>query len=192
MQYIIPLIVIFLSISSAAEEFGTQHLIVGFHGTEPKNEEVQQAQQLLREGLIRGVILFRHNIDNPHQLKRLTEFLLKSGRKDMIISIDQEGGAVSRMDQANGFAFTMPSAASYETAEAVYEQFYNVGKMLKEYNINLNFAPVLDVDENKSSPVIGKIARSFSGNVDTVVEYGAAAIQGLREGGIVPYNFCNN
>ncbi|MCF8462314.1 MAG: hypothetical protein K9G11_00200 [Rickettsiaceae bacterium] len=157
------------------------HLILGFYGVSKVDSEVKQAKELLKLGKIRGVILFKDNIISPRQLKSLISFLKTGTRKDIIIAVDQEGGKVSRINQSNGFEFTLKAADQYKDTQEVYSEFYKIGKILSDVGVTLNLAPVLDVNVNLESPAIGKIGRSFSSNPQIVATYGATAIKGLKD-----------
>ena len=152
-----------------------QLLIVGFKGTElnPKNLIIQA----ILEKQIGGVILFdynfetktyQHNIKNPQQLQNLTQELQHYARQakmrlPLLISIDYEGGKVNRLKENYGFPKTLSAA---EIGQGSDEQAIHcaqqMAKTLKESGINLNFAPVLDINNNPTNPIIGQLGRSFS------------------------------
>ncbi|MBR1765596.1 MAG: glycoside hydrolase family 3 protein [Bacteroidales bacterium] len=148
-----------------------QMLLIGFRGTEidyDKNIEIVSA---LRDYHVGSVILFDYdvptgtrgrNIKNPDQLKNLCR-QLRSFNPDLLIGIDQEGGYVSRLARRYGFP-AIPSAQrcaakGYDTVRHYADL---TGQMLSELGINLDFAPVADVNVNPRCPVIGGIERSFS------------------------------
>ena len=132
-----------------------------------------------------GFILFGHNCCDPAQILSLTRALWDTGKGlPPFIAIDQEGGRVHRLPKP----FThFPSAArlgetgnaklAYRAARATAEELAAVG-------INLDFAPVLDVNSNPKNPVIGD--RSFAPDPQKVIGFGEQWIHGLRHGGIIP------
>ena len=146
-------------------------LLVGFRGTEidyDKNIEIISA---LRDYHVGSVILFDYdvptgtrgrNIKSAEQLKRLCE-QLRSFNPHLLIGIDQEGGYVSRLSTRYGFP-AIPSAqkCAAKGDDTVRHYADLTGKMLEELGINLDFAPVADVNVNPRCPVIGGIERSFS------------------------------
>lgn len=148
-------------------------LLVGFRGTEldyNKNIEIISA---LRDYHVGSVILFDYdvptgtrgrNIKDAEQLKRLCQ-QLRSFNSDLLIGIDQEGGYVSRLATRYGFP-AIPSAQKCAAKGDDTVRYYAdlTGKMLEEIGINLDFAPVADVNVNPRCPVIGGIERSFSGD----------------------------
>lgn len=132
-----------------------------------------------------GFILFSHNCSEPGQIVSLCRSLWKT-KEDLppFIAIDQEGGRVHRLPRP----FThFPAAAvigkSGDTALA-----YRAGRAtaveLSLIGINLDFAPVLDVNSNPQNPIIGD--RAFGTKPETVVKLTAPWIEGLRDGGIIP------
>ena len=154
-----------------------QLFMVGFDGTEPPPTLVD----LIRNYFIGGVILFRRNIKSHKQLAELISELKKiAGDRRLLIGVDHEGGRVFRMPSP--FTQFVPMGQIKSPATA-----YEIGKRmaieLKNVGIDINFAPVLDVDTNIKNPVIGD--RSFSENPVVVAELGVQLIKGLQENGVV-------
>jgi beta-N-acetylhexosaminidase len=100
----------------------------------------------------------------------------------LIISIDYEGGKVNRLKEKYGFPSTLSAAeigrGSEENARKQAEQ---MAATLKNAGINLNFAPVVDVNVNPDNPVIGKLDRSFSADPKKVAEYAAIVANAHRK-----------
>ncbi len=131
-----------------------------------------------------GVILFAKNIKSEEDLKNLTASLksLSGDKPEMFISIDQEGGIVQRIT----FSKKYPKAADIGakgSKEASYQNGLEIGEELSEYGINVDFAPVMDVNSNPQNPVIGN--RSFSDDPNVVSEMGIAMMQGLNDAGVI-------
>mgnify|MGYP003958829389 CR=1 FL=1 len=165
------------------EEKIGQMVLCGFTGTEPSAD----IERLIRDEAVGGVILFARNVQSTEQVARLNRSLQAAasiaGRLPLWISIDQEGGMVARI--TDGVAL-MPGAmaiAAGGSAEDAYEAASISGRELKALGINLNFAPVLDVNNNPANPVIG--VRSFGEDPGRVAELGVATIHGLQEAGVV-------
>ncbi|MFA5474175.1 MAG: beta-N-acetylhexosaminidase [Acholeplasmataceae bacterium] len=161
------------------EEKIGQLLMFGIEGTEV-NEETMQMVEKYKAG---NVILFTHNIKGIKQLFKLTQDLhqlsLKHLGLPMFIGIDQEGGMVTRIQsEATFFPGAMTIAANHLPLMG-YEVGKQMGFELKQLGININFAPVLDVNNNPKNPVIG--VRSYSDNPEEVAKYGLPFIQGLQE-----------
>ena len=138
-----------------------------------------------------GYILFKRNIVDRAQVRALTNDLRAlSGRDDVPILIDQEGGRVVRMGLPVWPDF--PAAATfdrlYERAsisalEAVRVNARAIGLTLAEVGINVNIAPVLDVRRPETHDAIGE--RSFGSDPVRVASFGAAMLDGLRQAGVV-------
>ena len=155
-------------------------LLVGFRGTEldyDKNIEIISA---IRDYHVGSVILFDYdvptgtrgrNIQSAEQLKRLCAQLRKFN-DELLIGIDQEGGYVSRLSTRYGFP-AIPSAQKCAAmgADSVRHYADLTGQMLEDLGINLDFAPVADVNVNPKCPVIGGIERSFSADPKEVRQY---------------------
>jgi beta-N-acetylhexosaminidase len=158
-----------------------QRFLVGFRG-EALNREERLAFEQCSFG---GFILFAHNCCEPRQILSLCRSLWECASEEPpFIAIDQEGGRVHRLPPP----FThFPAAASIgkrNDRKLAHQLGRAAAKELAWAGINLNFAPVLDVNSNPHNPVIGD--RSFGSDPDRVIEIGSAWWQGLREGGIIP------
>ena len=169
-----------------------QMIMAGFRGTaiSPKHHIYQD----IRKYDLGGVILFDYdlesgeygrNITGKEQLKRLCTRLQKVKNTKLIIAVDQEGGKVRRLKEKTGFP-PLPSAEEMgkKGPKYTYRQGEKTGKMLSEMGINLDFAPVADVNVNPQCPVIGKLKRSFSEDPKKVAANCRAFISGLNEHGV--------
>ncbi|MDD8017066.1 MAG: glycoside hydrolase family 3 N-terminal domain-containing protein [Bacteroidota bacterium] len=145
-----------------------QMVMVGFTGTTVLPESLKI--DLSKRGL-GGVLLFASNIINPLQAESLTTQLQANATSQLLISVDQEGGKVARLGAANGFSST-PSAYHLGTfvnrEDSTRAAAAMMAGWLHQTGININFAPVADVNVNPLSPAIGQLERSYSKNPDTV------------------------
>jgi len=138
-----------------------------------------------------GYILFGRNIRDRAQVRALTDELRSiSGRENLLILVDQEGGRVSRMRPPEWPAFPPASDfdALYERApssamEAARCNARALGGMLAEVGITANAAPVLDVRYPDASAIVGD--RSFGAEPMRVAALGKATLDGLRTSGVV-------
>lgn len=164
------------------EEKLGQLLIAGLDGTEAGEE----ARRLVTETHVGGFILYKPNMTDAGQtvtlLNRLKEFNRPSGIP-LLLSVDQEGGKVSRLPVDIELPANRDLAAG-GTPERARALGKAVGQELKAFGFNLDYAPVLDINSNPANPVIGP--RSYGSDAKTVKLYGLAAMQGLREGGVIP------
>jgi beta-N-acetylhexosaminidase len=132
-----------------------------------------------------GFILFGHNCCEPRQILSLSRSLWQCASEEPpFIAIDQEGGRVHRLPAP----FTQFPAASAIGARndpnLAYQLGHAVAVELAVTGINLNFAPVLDVNSNRQNPIIGD--RSFGSDPNRVIAISSAWTRGLKEGGIIP------
>lgn len=177
-----------ISDAQLSQELG-QMIMVGFHGTKVTDPEVQETLQLAREGKIGGVIFFGYNIVSPQQIRKLTS-AFQQAQPGLLIGIDQEGGKVKRLSARNGFQ-DFPSAkeiADTLSPAQAYHTYLKMAQMIKFAGFNLNFAPVVDLHADSTGhkcPVIGKIERSYSADINQVVDYASAFINAHRQCGIL-------
>ncbi len=146
-----------------------------------------QARQLITEYHLGNVILFSRNILSFGQISELTGALQKlaqdTGQADpLIIATDQENGLVSRLgSDIPGFPGSMALAATGED-KWVYEVAKMTGTFLEKAGINMDLAPVLDINNNPLNPVIG--VRSFGDTPAQVASMGLAMARGLQDSGV--------
>lgn len=160
-----------------------QMLICGFWGT----EMTEELHSFIKEQQIGGVIYFARNVNKAEQVSRLSSDLQKaaaeSGNLPLWVSIDQEGGMVARITEGVALMPGNMALAAAGSLEWAYESSHISGMELKALGINMNFAPVLDVNNNLLNPVIG--VRSYGESPELVADYGAKAFHGLQDAGVV-------
>lgn len=144
-----------------------------------------------REAEPAGFILFRRNIVDRAQLRALTDALRAlAGRDDLPILIDQEGGRVARLvppiwpdfPPAERFA-RLYRASPIGAMEAVRANAAAMAALLREVGVNVNCLPVLDLRRPGASDIVGD--RAFGDEPMQVAALGRAALDGLRDGGVV-------
>ena len=157
------------------EEKVGQLMMVGFTGTEPS----QPLKQLLQERHVGGVILFFRNIRDGAHVSELTSQLQSLARRPLLISADQEGGSVLRVRQG---ASLLPSAMGLGRLgyEAVQEAATIAGDEMRAMGINLNLAPVLDIN-SPENPGIG--IRSYGESAEHVARMAEAYVKGIQGAG---------
>ncbi|HEY4602039.1 MAG TPA: beta-N-acetylhexosaminidase [Cerasibacillus sp.] len=157
-----------------------QLMMVGFHGKTPS----KQILNLIEKEKIGSVILFARNIGSQDETKALTMQLQQTAKDaqhpfPLLIAIDQENGIVSRLNEENTvFPGNMLLGACDDT-DLTYEISRATALELKTLGINMNLAPVLDVNHNPKNPVIG--VRSYGEQVDHVSNHGRAFIKGHQD-----------
>ena len=159
---------------SDADKVG-QLLMIGIHGTTLNDD----AKFMLNEYRVGGIILFDRNMESKDQVKTLITDINKAGKSagltPLFLGIDQEGGAVARMEDQ---LIKVPPAeelgkTSIEQAASLVKQS---GAELKDLGFNINFAPVADLGLT--------YGRSYSTNPDEVVRYASAVGKAYDEAGL--------
>ncbi len=151
-----------------------------------EDEVTPSVCRLIEEYKISNIILFSHNLKEKEQIRKLCRDLDKKIRESTgypaLIAVDQEGGAVTRLpDSAANIPGAMLLGATGRR-EYVYEAGRITGVQLKDLGINMDLAPVLDINSNPGNPVIG--VRSYSSDVKKVEEYGLEMMKGLLKEGV--------
>ncbi|NLZ18322.1 MAG: beta-N-acetylhexosaminidase [Desulfobulbaceae bacterium] len=167
-----------------------QLFVLGFRG-----EELRPGHWLhhaLQHKNLGGVVLFDRNVDgsiqnisSPVQLRRLTADLQNAAGGGLLIAVDQEGGKVCRLKATAGFC-AQPAARDLgnQGLEASKNAASSCAKMLKSCGINLNFAPVVDLDYASPSPIIGRYGRSFGTDPENVYQHALAWIKAHHAQGV--------
>jgi beta-N-acetylhexosaminidase len=170
-----------LSAKTLRQKVG-QMIHCGFHGYEA-GEDIAR---LIRERHIGGVILFARNVRDVRQVAALNANLqriaLEAGLPPLTIAIDQEGGMVARLTEGVALMPGNMAIAAGGEAQAAYDAARVTGDELRALGVNLNYAPVLDVNVNPNNPVIG--VRSYGESPELVAEYGVQAVRGLQEAAV--------
>lgn len=159
---------------SDADKVG-QLMMIGIHGKTLNDD----AKFMLNEYRVGGIILFDRNMESKDQVKTLITDINKAGKSagltPLFLGIDQEGGAVARMDDQ---LIKVPPAEEVgkESVEQAASLAKEVGTELKDLGFNINFAPVADLGLT--------YGRSFSTNPDEVVRYAGAVGKSYDEAGL--------
>jgi beta-N-acetylhexosaminidase len=174
-----------------------QMLLVGFRGLTV--DDSSPVIRDIRERGLGGVVLFDRdlptgsdvrNVESPAQVAALTAELQAAAAGayggPLLVAVDEEGGLVQRLGPAHGFP-DFPSAAALGQRgdpEFTKGSAGDMAHVLQQAGINLNLAPVVDVNVNPSNPVIGALERSFSADPGAVAAQAAAFVEGHRSVGV--------
>lgn len=169
---------------SLKEQTG-QMIVAGFDGV----TLAPQIEELIRDCRIGGVILFGRNYENPAQLRRLVRDLQDLALSHpphlpLFVSVDQEGGRVSRLKTPFADFPPMCCLGEARSEELAYRFGKALARELTAVGINMDYAPVLDVHTNPQNPIIGD--RALSDRPEWVARLGSAIIRAFQEDGIVP------
>jgi beta-N-acetylhexosaminidase len=172
-----------LSHTIALEQAVGQQFLLSFSG---KQDFPPELGAILARGQAGGIVLFRaKNVGTLQELRELTCSLQgtvrMAGQPPLLIAADQEGGQLMAIGQATPFPGNMALGAtgSEKLANRVGRA---IGRELASVGINVDFAPVCDVNNNPKNPVVG--TRSFGENPKLVSRLGAAMVKGLQSAGI--------
>lgn len=170
-----------------------QMLLVGFRGL-----AVDQAAEIaadISERNLGGILLFDtdqpthsavRNVQSPAQLTALVTGLQALAETPLLVAIDEEGGLVARLDQRHGFPPTISAAKLGARNDAAFtmEAGRQIAQTLASVGVNLNLAPVVDLNVNPTNPIIGSLGRSFSADPAVVTTQAEAFVSGHRAVGV--------
>jgi len=174
-----------------------QMLLIGFRGATPEAAAgtIAEISQL---GL-GGVLLFNRdlptgslvrNVESPEQLRTLVAALANAAVDGpaglpLLVAVDEEGGLVARLNPSAGFPATFSAAelGARGDADLTRQAGRGIGETLAAAGINLDLAPVVDVNVNPDNPIIGAVDRSFSSDPTGVTVQAGAFIDGLHDAG---------
>ena len=159
-----------------------QMMIVGIDN----NYITERTKRLILDYKIGGVILYKKNFNSYDELINIIKELKKlnsANKIPLFISIDQEGGRVSRLPKE--FLKFPPAYKLAETKDInlIKESANLTGKILKSAGINMNFSPVLDIKRFEDNHAIGD--RSYGTTKEEVTEYGIPVMEELKKQGII-------
>ncbi|MFN7138767.1 MAG: glycoside hydrolase family 3 protein [Limisphaerales bacterium] len=183
-----------MSNPSLADKIG-QMLLVGFRGYEVK--ETDPVARDAKERNLGSVIYFDQemadtqlqgrNIKSPEQVQTLSKSLQGFAKTPLLVTIDQEGGRVNRLKSAYGF----PETFSHEELGAkndpmfTFEHAEVIAQTLVKAGINVNLAPVVDLDANPDNPIIKGKKRSFHSDPEIVVEHAMEYARAHKKHGVL-------
>ena len=168
-------------------------LMLGFRGD--RIDSSNAIAKAIRAGRVGGVILFdkhlatksqENNIIDAERTRRLVADLKDLAQDDLLVAVDQEGGAVSRFKAERGFPVSDRASvlASHTDTNATRAAGRQTAKMLSDLGINFNLAPVVDLNTNPENPIIGQYGRSFGDDPSTVARHAAVWIEEHRRLGV--------
>jgi beta-N-acetylhexosaminidase len=164
-------------VSAELERHAAGVLLAGFEGTRVPD----WLKPWLERGL-GGVCLFAWNVESREQVAALSAEL-GADRPDLVVSIDEEGGDVTRLDAAEGSSYpgnyALGAVDDVELTEAVAR---SIGGELAAVGVNLDLAPVADVNVNPANPIVG--VRSFGSEPELVARHVSAFVTGLQNAGV--------
>lgn len=159
----------------------SQLLIVGIEGYELNQDEIST----INSHNLSGFIFFDRNIETQDQFIHLINSIKKVNENNTpyFLCIDEEGGRVERLDKFYKNIPSMHEIGEINDDELTFKVGSVLGKKLKAFGLNMDFAPVLDINSNPSNQVIGD--RSFSDDPNIVAKLGNELAKGISNQDIV-------
>lgn len=143
----------------------------------------EDVSRRLSDGRLAGVIFFRRNIVDAVQVCGLCAAAIAAAGLPPLVALDQEGGRVTRLRAP---VVALPAArwlGDRDDVALTRDLHRALAEELSALGVNFDLAPVCDVDSNPANPVIGD--RSFGRSPDVVARHARAAVEGLRDGGVL-------
>jgi beta-N-acetylhexosaminidase len=170
-----------------------QMFLIGFDGSSLDSDH--WLTDVVRQGLLGGVILFDRNVDgavqnfsSPAELRHLTNQLAQLCPDVLLVAVDQEGGQVRRLKERDGFpaaAISAEELGKHDPACSTAPAAAALAATLAEQGINVNLAPVADLNLNPNNPIIARYSRSFSSKPKQVAAHCAAFVKAHQQEGLL-------
>ena len=165
---------------SLREKIG-QMIITGF---DQYGASMDTTREDIRQRNLGGLILYRRNIVSPSQIRGLTTELQDLAKTPLFMATDQEGGLVSRLNVSNGFSGCYSHyqlGTVFNSEDSTRALAAQMAGWFVNSGINLNLAPVVDVNVDPYSPAIGALNRSFSSDPMTVFHHASWFIEAFNQ-----------
>lgn len=168
-------------LATDAEREAAGFVMIGFDGSAPTAE----ALALIDRGVFGAILFTRNYVDRAHVSDLCAVLKSAGGRRRVAIAVDHEGGRVQRF-RGPGFTDLPTNRDVGGFAEGAEERAAALGRLcaaeLRPLGIDIDFAPVLDVDSNPANPVIGD--RAYSSDPQVVARLAVAFIRALQAGDV--------
>jgi Beta-glucosidase-related glycosidases len=142
-------------------------------------DHVEKVEQLIQKYNVGGLTFFQ---GGPVRQANLTNYYQSIAKTPLLITIDGEWGLGMRLDSVIKFPYQSTLGAVTDS-RIVYEMGLAVGEQCKRIGVQVNFAPVVDINNNPANPVIGY--RSFGEDKYKVAELGISYMKGMQDAGIM-------
>ncbi|WP_158233967.1 beta-N-acetylhexosaminidase [Sporosarcina sp. P34] len=160
-----------------------QLILMGVQG--PQLNSV--AKRFIQDRHVGGIILFKRNFVSVSQSLSLINDLKQANanaKTPLFISADEEGGRVTRLPKELVRTPSNRKIGQVENGKYAYDVGELIGRKMSAFGLNMNFAPVLDVDSNPNNPVIGD--RSYGHDAQLVSKAGIEQAKGLMSQHVIP------
>lgn len=139
-------------------------------------------EKFIRNGWAGGVVLYDNDIKSPALTRKYISGLQSLSPIPLLICIDLEGGKIQRLSELKGYkSFSTQAALGREgDVQKAYQFGVELGIELKSIGVNLNFAPVVDLDDQARDSIIALYERSLGSNPVTVANLAVQIVRGMR------------
>ena len=162
---------------SIDEKIGQLFMVIAYSNKSENHKK--EISRLIKKHKIGGLMFLQ---GGPKRQAILTNYYQSISKIPLMIALDAEWGVSMRLDSALRFPWQMTIGATMDSA-LVYEMGEEIARQCKLLGVNINFAPVIDINSNPKNPIINN--RSFGESVKNVSSLGLAYMQGLQENNIL-------
>lgn len=166
-----------MSDMTVEEKVGQLFMVAAWSNKDQRH--LQELQKLIAEEHIGGICIFQ---GSPHKQVELLNALQESSEIPLMVASDAEWGPSMRLDSTVLYPRQLGMGAIRDDS-IIYQFGREMGRQLKLLGVHINFAPVIDVNNNSRNPVIGD--RSFGEDRNNVALKGLAYAEGLQDAGIL-------
>ncbi|MDP7430015.1 MAG: glycoside hydrolase family 3 N-terminal domain-containing protein, partial [Flavobacteriales bacterium] len=139
----------------------------------------EEISALIKDYKIGGLMFLQ---GSPEKQAKLTNDFQSLSETPLMIALDAEWGLSMRLDSVMRFPWQM-SLGAIQDDDLIYKMGEQIAKQCKLLGVNINFAPVADINSNSKNPIIGN--RSFGESPKKVSKFSAAYMQGMQDNGIL-------
>ena len=164
--------------SLSKEEKIAQLMVIRAHSN-LGSEHVQQVTDLIKKYDVGALCFFQ---GGPVRQAALTNYYQSIAKTPLMITIDGEWGLGMRLDSVMKYPYQLTLGAMNDD-KLVYEMGRDIGEQMKRIGVQVNYAPVVDINNNPNNPVIGY--RSFGEDKYKVAKFGVAYMRGMQDVGIM-------
>ena len=166
-----------LKTMSLREQIGQLFMVAAYSNRD--SAHTREIETLIKEYHIGGLIFFQ---GSPIAQARLANFYQSVSDIPLWVAMDGEWGLGMRLDSTMSFPYQMTLGAVNDN-HLIYKMGLAIGRQFRRIGMHINYAPVLDINNNAENPVIN--FRSFGDNKKNVAEKGMAYIRGLQDAGVL-------
>ena len=181
---------------SVLRRMAAKMLMVGFKGDSVTDGS--DAARYVRDLKVGGIILFdvdltgtakigSRNITSKERLTKMTADLRRYAGGDLLIAVDQEGGMVRRLRPEYGYSPTVSQEylGTVNCRDTTMKYAGRMAREMRESGVNVNLAPLIDVNVNPECPVIGALHRSYSADTAVVADNAGWSIEAHHRNGVL-------